>query len=197
MLTVTLSAINAAPNNCQPRVITASVSGGSGNYQYFWSSNPPSSTNLGNGNSINVSPGTLTTYSCAVIDVTGNVFGTASIPIAPILQGSFDVFIPNAFTPNNDGINDTWIVVTSARGTGPINAYRYELNIVNRWGASVFSRNETISTGTTGIIGGQISWNGRVNGTGALVPTGTYNYSLRLINCNFNQLFNGTIQVIY
>lgn len=197
MLTVSLSATNATPNSCQPRVITANVTGGSGNYQYFWSSNPSSSTQLGNGNSISVSPDTSTTYSCAVIDLSNNIFGTSSLIIPPILLGSFDIFIPNAFTPNNDGINDTWIVVTSSLGTGSINAYRYELNIVNRFGSSVFSKNETVNTGVSGIIGGQISWNGRINGSGALVPAGTYFYSLRLINCNTNQLFNDSVQVIY
>ncbi len=45
----------------------------------------------------------------------------------------FNVFIPNAFTPNNDGFNDLWAVY----GTD-IDPDRFELSVFNRWGEEVF-----------------------------------------------------------
>jgi len=45
----------------------------------------------------------------------------------------FNVFIPNAFTPNNDGFNDLWAVY----GTD-IDPDRFEMAVFNRWGEEVF-----------------------------------------------------------
>jgi len=45
----------------------------------------------------------------------------------------FNVYIPSAFTPNNDGFNDLWTVYGS-----DIDPDRFELSIFNRWGERVF-----------------------------------------------------------
>ena len=45
----------------------------------------------------------------------------------------FNVFIPNSFTPNNDGFNDLWAVY----GTD-IDTDRFEMWVYNRWGQEVF-----------------------------------------------------------
>ena len=53
-----------------------------------------------------------------------------TVEIAPCLESS--VYIPNAFTPNDDGINDFWSpVFTSAKAVKTI--------IVNRWGRKKFT----------------------------------------------------------
>jgi gliding motility-associated-like protein len=70
------------------------------------------------------------------------------------------VHVPNAFSPNNDQINDEFLVVID----GPLNLY--ELNIFNRWGELIFS-----ST-TPGE-----AWNGVAQGT--VVQDGVYIYKLR------------------
>ncbi|MGF7077803.1 PKD domain-containing protein [Mucilaginibacter sp. UYCu711] len=65
--------------------------------------------------------------------------------------------IPNAFTPNNDGINDTWDIKY-------LNAYpNAVVEIFNRYGNRVF-----LSYGYTS------PWDGRFNG--ADLPVGTYYY---------------------
>ena len=77
------------------------------------------------------------------------------------------LFIPNAFTPNDDGKNDQWLVE---------NIYRYKnasVYIVNRWGMLVFQEDRFNG-----------SWDGRSNvstlsGNGSL-PEGVYFYSLIL-----------------
>lgn len=193
---VNLSSSNATPNNCGARTITATVTGGSGNYTYFWSAVPPTGVNLGNSPSISVSPTATTVFTSAVQDNNNGEFATASITIGKILSGSFSVSIPNSFTPNGDGINDTWDVMDGSNSTGPLNAYRYDLSIHNTSNQVVFNRSETLTTGTEGITGGYVSWNGRINGTGSIVPNGFYTYALLLYNCSGNQQYSGTIVVL-
>lgn len=49
------------------------------------------------------------------------------------------MFIPTAFTPNGDGVNDTWMVRTRGEVT-------IELKIFNRWGEKVFESNDVQNT---------------------------------------------------
>jgi gliding motility-associated-like protein len=69
--------------------------------------------------------------------------------------------IPNTFTPNGDGINDTW-ELKNITLTADIT-----VNIYDRYGTRVFSS-----------IGYGVAWNGTVNGKG--VPVGTYYYIIDL-----------------
>lgn len=59
-----------------------------------------------------------------------------------------NVFIPNTFTPNKDGLNDTWAPVineTSENG--------YQLSIFDRWGNKIFYSNDP-----------KVRWDGTVDG---------------------------------
>ncbi len=67
------------------------------------------------------------------------------------------LFFPNSFSPNNDGINDTW------RPLGPCETAEYFLTIFDRWGGMVFQSN-TLDN----------SWDGKKNGR--LLPAGHYVY---------------------
>jgi hypothetical protein len=187
-LSLTMSATNNAPNNCTARTISVSVAGGSGNYAYFWSSSPSSNVNLGNGPSIAVSPSVGTTFTVAIWDNSLSLYAEKSIVVSPFLSGSLSYFIPNAFLEGN-----LWRVMDASKTTGPLNAYRYELSIIDNWGNQVFASSGTVSSGTLGLVGGEISWNGRLNGTGSYVPAGNYFYDLRLINCSTNTLLKATI----
>ncbi|MFT7333024.1 MAG: gliding motility-associated-like protein, partial [Sphingobacteriales bacterium] len=77
----------------------------------------------------------------------------------------FDVLnLPNGFSPNNDGMNDTWVI------DGLENFPDNELVIFNRWGNQVFSAK-----------GYKNDWNGVSNGKFTLgigLPVGTYFYAL-------------------
>jgi len=71
------------------------------------------------------------------------------------------ITIPNTFTPNGDGVNDTWNIKNLA-------AYpNCSVQIFNRWGQNVYS-----STGYP------IPWAGNCNGV--QLPTGTYYYVIDL-----------------
>lgn len=71
-----------------------------------------------------------------------------------------DFFIPNAFSPNGDGINDTFSTL------GDCDAADFELLVFNRWGGSVFSSFSPYET-----------WDGSVRQRPA--PPGIYAYLLR------------------
>ena len=55
------------------------------------------------------------------------------------VKNDFNVFIPNSFTPNGDGINDYFRPVFSPYG---LDASSYELEIFDRWGAKMFTSND-------------------------------------------------------
>jgi gliding motility-associated-like protein len=59
-----------------------------------------------------------------------------------------DVVMPNAFTPNGDGLNDIFKPVTKCE------YIRYELRIVDRWGGEVFYT-ETPGLGFDGTLNGE------------------------------------------
>nr|MBA3663803.1 gliding motility-associated C-terminal domain-containing protein [Bacteroidota bacterium] len=53
--------------------------------------------------------------------------------LRPVLVGEdYGLYVPNAFTPNGDGVND----VFNPKGFGIV---KYELNIFDRWGEKLFS----------------------------------------------------------
>lgn len=72
-----------------------------------------------------------------------------------------EVEIPNVFTPDGDGQNDTYRVKISGEEL-------FELTIWNRWGGKVFETTDA-----------KIGWNGKVNNTGEDSPEGTYYFILK------------------
>ncbi len=73
------------------------------------------------------------------------------------------ITVPNTFTPNGDGVNDTWNIKY-------LDSYpNCTVAVFNRWGQNVYSSN-----------GYGIPWNGSYKGT--LLPTGTYYYLINLRN---------------
>ncbi|AUX41295.1 uncharacterized protein SOCE26_027050 [Sorangium cellulosum] len=172
------------------------VANGSGDYVYAWSGTDiPRDTNTP---TITFTPTQDTRINLFIIDRATGEITFAQTPVWRHLYGAFSVFVPNVMTPNDDGYNDRWMVVDSSRQIGvPINAHSYSLTIVNRWGGSVYQSSASAAPGTPGVLGGDISWNGRVNGTGSLVSTGVYYYTFTISNCDRSSSYNGNISVVY
>ncbi len=85
------------------------------------------------------------------------------------------IFIPNAFTPNKDGKNDTWNVPA-------LEAYPlHTLAIYNRFGELVFERQKSF-----------LPWNGMFKGT--ILPPGAYTYVIDLKNGS--ALLKGTLLLL-
>jgi gliding motility-associated-like protein len=92
-------------------------------------------------------------YILQVVDGYGCV-GTDSVRVET-KKCSFGIFFPNAFTPNQDGLNDIFKPLITGRPS------EYKLIIYNRWGQQVF---ETTDPGA--------GWNGRIENSAQ--ETGTY-----------------------
>jgi gliding motility-associated-like protein len=74
-----------------------------------------------------------------------------------------DLYIPNTFTPNGDGQNDTFMVY----GNG---VQEISLSIYNRWGKLIYQTTEVEAAMSRG-------WNGTVNGE--IQETGIYQWSIK------------------
>lgn len=75
---------------------------------------------------------------CYVV-LTTNEFGcTAQDRMCIEVTNDFGVYIPNTFTPNQDGLNEVFYVV----GTGISN---FSMQIYNRWGQLIFSSNSQLN----------------------------------------------------
>lgn len=91
-------------------------------------------------------------------------YGCSSTEEIPFLvEPCCDVSMPTAFTPNGDGRNDIFRMIT--KGHQPVTMFR----IYNRWGNMVFESKSQ-----------DIGWDGMFNGEPA--PMGTYHYVLQY-NC--------------
>lgn len=123
---------------------------------------------LGNTNFTgSINNGTITSISYSPEDYDVITFGS--------LIGSEDVLVYNLFSPNNDGVNDVFIIEG-------INLFSNSLEVYNRWGNIVYKRTNY-----------QNDWNGVAEGSriirkGEKLPSGTYYYVLNLPDDNTNKI---------
>lgn len=99
-------------------------------------------------------------YKVALLAYNGSCFDSASASFL-MVDPNPDYFIPDAFTPNGDGINDFLTVLGSQIQSA-------HLNIYNRWGKMIFE--------STGIDQG---WDGTFKGMSAEI--GTYVYLVNVV----------------
>ena len=112
------------------------------------------------------------TVSLTVTDING-CQATQQIKVADRCP---NIYIPNTFTPNGDGINDTWVI------EGLDNDPTSTVKVFTRNGVLVFN---SIGYGTP--------WNGQYNGK--KLPAGAYYYIVTAKNSA--QKFSGSLTVIY
>ena len=156
--------------NCNKIPVQLSVKGG---YTYTWE--PAQFLNANTiSNPIADIKETTTFY---VTSQLGNCLSTDSITVFYYNNAESGLFIPNAFTPNSDGLNDCYHIRTQG------NYEFYELYIYNRWGQAVFESGNPMDC-----------WNG--NYKGEPVPVGTYFYYLRAISECGEVFKKGDINVI-
>lgn len=96
---------------------------------------------------------------------------TLIVTVLPL--GEKDLFIPEAFSPNNDGINDVFEIV------GLENYEQNSIKVFNRWGNTVFQEN-----------GYQNNWDGvnNVSLSGRNLPSAGYLYVLELTSSSGEEL---------
>jgi gliding motility-associated-like protein len=150
---------------------------GSGGLNYVWSpatglSNPNISNPIGRYTASIDS----VRYKLIVTDIAG--CADSSFITVRVFRTNPSVFVPTAFTPNNDGLND--VIRPIAVGIQEIKYF----SIFNRWGQRVFN--------TTADRAG---WDGRINGT--LQASGVYVWMVSAIDYTGAPIFlKGTVALI-
>ena len=91
------------------------------------------------------------------------------------IKECFIELVPTAFSPNNDGINDTWVIEGIHRF--PDN----KVNVYNRWGQLLYSSRNYAN-----------NWHGDFRG--APLPEATYYYTLEIEG--ETELHKGTLSII-
>jgi gliding motility-associated-like protein len=92
---------------------------------------------------------------------------------------STDIFIPNAFTPNNDGVNDQFKMFGELS-----NIYFLDISVFDRWGEKVFESNDP-----------NFEWDGTYRGEPA--PIGVYIYvATAVFNNGSHRDFKGSVTLL-
>ena len=121
--------------------------------------------NFGDGGSTTESDGTYLFQQAGAFTVTQTVvneFGCTDVATGEVGVNGTLFYAPSSFTPNNDGVNDSWKPVATGLAA-------YECSVYNRWGEVIFH--------TTDANEG---WIGNVNGGEHYAPNGFYLFHVYL-----------------
>ncbi|MBK7359544.1 MAG: gliding motility-associated C-terminal domain-containing protein [Saprospiraceae bacterium] len=150
--------VDADPKQIVPGQKTQLTATFNANWKYSWKPNDGSLSDSSIYNPI-ATPTKTTSYTVTIVDENGC---TASATITIIVNDcSESVFVPNAFSPNNDSKNDILFVRSRSSAVTEI-----DFQIYNRWGERVFK--------TTDI---NIGWDGRYKGE--LLSPDVFGYGLK------------------
>ncbi len=136
---------------------TAQLSGTASGTNISFSWSPQNSISNATTLTPSVNPVTDTKYFLTVTSGDGCGEAIDSVKVS-FFKG---IYVPTAFTPNNDGLNDKWHIPALPAFSD------YEVSVFNRYGQVVFySRNS------------DVQWDGKFKGH--LLPTGTYPYLIHV-----------------
>lgn len=131
------------------------------NNTYFWNF-----ANYMHSEQVHVNYSFPTFGAMVVTLVATNEFGCKDTAYKIInVINDYAVWVPNAFTPNGDGFNDTFHPVFSPYG---ISEEDYEFDIFDRWGEKIFSTTDVYT-----------AWNGSKFNKGEIIKEDIYVYKLR------------------
>ena len=131
--------------------------------------------------SITVRPNQTTDYTVEAKNV-GGCLAKDKVTVFVVCNGG-NVFIPNTFSPNGDGVNDVFY----PRGTGLFKIKSF--NIFSRWGEKMFEKNSFDANDPS------FGWDGTFKGT-KLTPD-VFIYSIEII-CSNNTvlLYRGNVALV-
>ncbi len=112
-----------------------------------------------------------------------NVNGcTDTITKQVIIKDDLLWYIPNSFSPNEDGINDVWKIKGNT-----VDITDFQLTIIDRWGRIVFATQD-IDQG----------WNGSVEGSEYYADINVYSYLIKVVSSTTEDKFEltGSITVV-
>jgi gliding motility-associated-like protein len=150
--------------------------------QYLWTNSAPAiglaASGIGNIGAFTVVNTSNSPVIATITVIPSNNSGCQGTPVLFSItinpENRPGIIIPNIFTPNGDGVNDTWAIQNINFHPNTV------VKVFNRLGAVVFSSQ-----------GYPQPWDGR-RGTNNL-PTGTYYY---LIDTNDKKVFSGYLSII-
>ena len=137
--------------------LEVAVSGGAAIDSIFWK---PDSISQ-NATLIRVQPRIATTYSVTVVDANGC---RADDQITIYVEHDRRVFIPNAFSPNDDGVNDVFSIFTDNSQVANVRSFF----VFNRWGEAMFELYNFLPNNPS------LGWNGKHRGKA--MNSGVYVY---------------------
>ena len=112
-----------------------------------------------------------TVYTITIVDANGCTnFDTVTVFVYP------EIKIPNGFSPNADGKNDTWMIDFIQQFPD------CTVEVYNRWGEQLFYSK-----------GYPIPWNGQYKGKN--LPVGTYYYVINLNHPNYPKPYTGPLTI--
>ena len=80
------------------------------------------------------------------------------------------LYVPNAFTPGADGLNDQFAIFLPPTG---VDYATFNLTIYNRWGSVIYKTNDVNKF-----------WNGAINNSGEIVQEGVYVWKISFLDTN-------------
>ncbi|MFM9948026.1 MAG: lectin-like domain-containing protein [Saprospiraceae bacterium] len=116
--------------------------------------------------------------------LTSNACGAAEDAVLIAFESCREVYIPNVFSPNSDGINDRFFLQDGGDVTTVL-----QMRIFDRWGGMVFEQTNFLPNQAA------LGWDGRFRGKPA--SEGVYTWFAELIFKDGKQeLFSGTVTLI-
>jgi hypothetical protein len=127
-----------------------------------------------------------------VLLVVASQYGCVDSVVHPIVvQQENTFYAPDAFSPGG-GLGNEYFY---PKGIG-FDFTRYEMWIFDRWGQAIFYTDK-YPQGTHATDEMEGGWNGRINGTGAYAPIGTYVWQVKYWDVNnLYHEYTGTVTVV-
>ena len=156
-------------------LLTYTLTGNTGNYTSKWA--PCYGLGCLDCTSTEASPVYSTLYNVTIENEVGcYASDTVTVRVLP----KYEVFVPNAFTPNNDGINDLFEVYGKIRGVEYL-----EMQIFNRLGEKVFETSDH-----------QFTWDGTYKGEKLAPQILTWQMRITWMDGHRDELRKGTITML-
>ncbi|HTB51403.1 MAG TPA: sugar-binding protein [Ferruginibacter sp.] len=141
---------------------------------YAWTGSPLN-VDTPSDSTTTVSPAVTSTYTLTVQTAAGcSGFAQKTINV----NGGCTLTIPNAFTPNGDGINDIWFI---SSGSGCFS--NLSVDVYNRWGSLIYHSDNYSNT-----------WDGTYQGHP--VPDATYYYAVTAKGVNVIRTVKGSVTIL-
>ena len=160
-------------------VLSPTVTSG-GNLIYSW--NPDSTLSCFDCAEPIASPQNSTTYFLTVVNDQGCV-GEGSVLV--VVRKEREVYVPNSFSPNDDGINDILSIFSKPGIVSNIHTFK----VFSRWGESVYEFHDFMPNDPT------LGWDGKHKGE--LLDPGVFGYFLEVEFVDgVTKLFKGDVTLI-